>query len=1327
MDDETFEELTGSLKPITSEQIDEMGAFSDMLNQPNLEGDDGQSTDGTSEIVESSSSQQQQQETSKEVDTTNLVIPPKPKGAWVSDEEWENHVRQMAEGKNFGERFWENWSNQKIGWGNPSGIPAAAGAGLVDWGTSLYNKVMPGFDIPQLPAYKSEGLQAVRDISSVIIPSIYLTKGLTSVGTAAHTKVGWSLGNDPFVRWLGTTGIAALSGVIADEVAPVQERDHNALGALKEAWPMTYGWVSDDWATLDDDEPDVKRAKNRNEGLALGLFSDVLVSAGRLAKALKGVDNATQWIPENEKATNFLAKLKEANLSDDGLENIMLQSAKRRYDQLGELGEVNLSKSVNLDEPVFGVHDVYTYGESGIRSADLTGVYGASIDAVKISKNIDSIYGRVGSVATEGAIKYMIDGSDAGHKLITDTADILKDSKYGYKSSNGRYISHAEVVEAGTDLGARLYGMTLPEMDSLLKKLSGVDVDTGARVLNSEAYAGVMQAIKRYTDDFINMDIVRAQGYIATSFGGQISDMAEGLRLAGDSAGTIQRAQEQILDRVQYLMQMKGTTSYARGRALNMLNLFNRIDPKSLTKKQLLDTIKNEKNSTLSALARIQMESKDTVDTLRALKAERPELLGPLMLAYEMTDGNIDTISKLNNYFKQSTGVFKKVLVDGSPELPSAWLQGVWSNIYNSVLSSFATPIKAGAANVALMIQRPIATFAGAMIQGDKELIQRASYMYFSAFGETLQNAFTHMNQVYRRAAQDPASVGYIMRDDIARKNADQMQLLRSFADAAEVRGDFGPSVMVNQIEAMNDLAEHPWLRFSANSMTGFDGFTRSFIASVEAKGRAYDDLMKLNPGKAIDSNDLQKLAKGHYDQMFDDTGMITDKAVEYASREIAMNLNTKGVDALSNLIRRYPIMKPFLMFPKTSMNMLQFAGSANPLGLFINDLNKFKLPFNDALAAKVDIEGLLASRGIPFDDNAMMAYETIRAELRGRKAIGTVTVSAAALLFMGDRITGNGINDKTRQRLRREAGWTPRSIKGLDGKWYSYENLGPISDWLALTADIFDHATLLDENNIETLISKSAFILSANLTNKSFMAGLEPLNDVLAGNPAAMSRWLSSFGSGLLPLSGQRNELGRLISPQLKEVRQNLNDLTANRNIFAKSGLPDQYDWIDGGRVGEPMNFFTRVWNTYSPWFRVRDAISPEKQFLIDIEFDGRPQLRTNGRGVEYTNDQRSEVTQIMGERGYFKREIQRIMNSVDGQEFRKRFKESGVNMDRTLFLNIHSQLKAALRRAKGYAEGNLSSRNKILKNQRVDAEIEHYTRTGQTEKIQQLLNMHK
>ena len=1378
-----------------------------------------------------------------------------------------------------------------------AGLALAVPTGVVDFGVDALNKISPGGrvktfmtneegNLKKIPEFESEVAQAVREISSVVVPTIWAAAKFKKLGKAAHGKLGWSLGNDAAFKWFANAGIGVGTGIAVDETAAVQEKDHNLMGTLKSSWPRTWGWIPDDWATLDSDSPDVKRQKNRNEGAGIGIGSDVLVGFGKLFKSLRGVKKATQWVPENEKAKNVLKKMKEQEkLAKDPVENEILNSVKRRSDQLDELGATNTLKSVNLDqpitkdtsksvelsqskavdlrlfkegindiysdgpvfveripeeidlplsinikgvedlgeielkefgltkkefsnlsplkkvnllkdsfektrkvlppgkyelfgttekkraiyakwfkndtdvewfdidtnqpakpgkdsyavltvkdqpptkpiqeasEPIFGVHDIYDYSESGLRTSDQMGIIGASVDQVRIEKNLETVYGRVGSVFTDSAIQFGLEADDAGLKLITDQADILKDSKYGYELSNGRYISHAEVMDTGERLAADLYRMDVDEMKRTLDNFSGTDVDTGAKVLTSEGYAGVFKAIRGYMDEFINMDIARAQAYIGTSFAGQVSDMAEGARLM-DGTPAVKRAQEQVLDRLQYLMQIKGQTSYARGRALNMLNLWNRVNKKTVTKKMAMDAIKNEKNETLKALLRIQQESQMTIDTLRAVKLERPQLLGPLMLAYEVTDGKVSTITALNEYVRNSTGVFKKAFFDGKVDMPSAWTQGMWANIYNSVLSSVGTPLKAGLSNLALMIERPIATSAGALLHGDFDTLRRAQYMYTIGMGDTLQKAFSHMNQVFRRASSDPSSVGYIMRDDIARKNSDQMTLLRSFADAKEVEGLYGPSAIVNQIEAMNDLAEHPLLRFSANAMTAFDGFTRAFIGNIEARGRAFDTLV--GTGKQVEANDLKKISDGVYDEMFDNNGFITDKAVEYASREIAMNLDNKAVDSLSQLIRRAPALKPFLMFPKTSMNLLAFSGSHNPLGVIINDLNAFKQPFEQMDQLKV--QELLSSRGIPIDENMEAAYSTIRAELKGRKAIGTLSVLGAGWLFTSDRLRGNGIYDKERQKVRQEHGWKPRTYKGWDGKWYSYENLGALSDWLAFTADVMDNFDTLDEPSLELTLNKAGHLLSANLTNKSFTAGLEPLNDVLAGNPAALARWGASFGSSFVPGSGIRNEFSRLFTPQLKEVEQDFFQLLANRNPIVKESLPDLYDWMDGTKVGEPTSFFTRVWNTYSPLWKVSEGLTPEKQFLIDVEFDSRPSLRTNGRGVEYTPAQRSQVTQLIGKDGYFRDKVRHIMyHTATGKQFRKAYKEAarkGIKLNRQDFLNLHHELNLALRDSQRWAESRIDEAEEVANKQFINAEIERSSRLGDIDRVLQLQN---
>ena len=177
---------------------------------------------------------------------------------------------------------------------------------------------------------------------------------------------------------------------------------------------------------------------------------------------------------------------------------------------------------------------------------------------------------------------------------------------------------------------------------------------------------------------------------------------------------------------------------------------------------------------------------------------------------------------------------------------------------------------------------------------------------------------------------------------------------------------------------------------------------------------------------------------------------------------------------------------------------MLRYTATHTEMARFVTGLNNFNKPFHEMAIS--DVERLLKDRGLEYAGRNMEAvYETVRAELKGRRAIGNLTVTSAFFAFSAGNLHGNGHYDPTRQQTRRQVGWQPRSFRGLDGKWYSYDGLGAISDWLALTADIMDNFDTLEENDLEVLMNKAGFLLSANLTNKSFLSGLEPLNDMLA------------------------------------------------------------------------------------------------------------------------------------------------------------------------------------------------------------------------------------
>lgn len=1182
------------------------------------------------------------------------------------------------------------------------GAPIAGGADFLVDAVNLIPKV----DIPKLPKAQNDLAQTVRELSSIIVPTVLLSRAGIKGGKKVHGKVGHKAGNNALVKWLGEAGISTGVGVGVDWTSDLSQKDDNFLGSVKKMFPLSTQWVSDDWATLDSDSPELKREKTVREGAMMGIFSDLFSGFIALKHAIKGTKNFTSYIPENELASNYFKgeKTPEVSTPEDAFET----SAKAREDALDEVAKEQLSRNVDLDSPVPGLTDSYDATEMGARSVDRHGVVGASVDAVRTQKNIDSRYGRLGSVITEGALKFGLGIEDLTRrnvvKMIKD--HIRSAGKYSAELASGKKITFDEIDEAGTKLAEILVD---PRMDTGTMKAvldeyrDGVSaMSTRNPSLDDVGYNAAMKAIKVYMEEYVNPDLDKAAAYLSTSLGGQVSDIAEGARYM-EGTEAVGRAQEMILDRLQYLMVEKGLAAYNAGSKLNFLNTWKRV---SGNPRQLTDAAKAAKDTSDDALKNIVKRSETTIQTLREMNKERPEFLVPLQMAWEFSDGDINTLSKLNTFMEQSLTAIDKAFIDNMPEIPNQLVQGAWSNIYNSVLTSISTPVKAAFGNLGGMLSKPITVMAGAAVSGDWKTVRRGWYQY-SAFTDTFQKSLKHMNMVFRKASTDPNSVGYIMRDDLVLKNEQTMDVLFSYAQAAERKGELGPMALYNMAETLHDLGNHPFLRFGTNAMTALDGFTRSFIAVGEARGRAWDKYIE---GSGDLSGKTLKQAEDElYNSMFDKSGMITDKAVDYASREIALNLDNSGVQAISKFISEKPFLKPFIMFPRTSANMITMTNKYSPISVFLKDYNRIALPGQKFTTD--EIKEILQSKGIEWTGNPKLdqqAFNTLKAEIRGRKAVGSMVIAGAVGMFMNDRLRGNGHFDKERQRVRTELGWKSRTYQGWDGNWYSYDGMGPVSDFIALVSDVMDHFDSIEQNDLQTTLSKLGFLISTNITARSTLAGLEPMNDVFSGNPAALSRWGASFGSSLIPLSGFRNELGRLIAPEMRELDMEFFQLLRNRNKFLDlidpgTALPSKFDWIDGKKVGYADNFFVRGWNAIMP-MKVAGDLTPERQFLIDIEYDSRPSFNKDEKGVEFSPEERSQLFSKMGEQKYFRDQIRRIMASTDAKEWRKQIKEqrrSGKQVDPRLWRSVYRQLDIAMRDAKRLAILAIDSDNEISRRQ--------------------------
>ena len=1212
---------------------------------------------------------------------------------------------------------------------------SAVGQGVIDTATDFVN-LLPGINLPKATKYEDNLSDGVRQISGLVLPMLAIEGAVVKAGTAIH-KAGVApmllqkIGNNPIFQRVAFKGIGSGTdigaGVLVDSVAEQNKYNDTLATEWKNNNWIFHQAIPDSW-TSDKLSPDQKARANTLEGVRIGFLGGILKGITKIARAGRSIERVSEITSASGKKQKDLEKLlkdplDDVKYSDNVVEDEVIRSEHQYQRELDKLSEYYESKGPlsELKKPTLGPHDLGEGYDTAIRTKDPDGIIGASVDAARIDANKGTTKGRLGSVQTEASrLSSLEPEAIRSRRLIKSLAEEIKlADKIQAQGPYGK-VSWDEIDKAGTRLAEVITDPLMP-IGTLKKTLDEFKtVLNGVKSVNMVGYNAVTKALKKYMDDFLDINAQKAKALLITSEAGQVSDIAEGMRLM-DGTNAVVRSQEQILDRLELLTVEYGIAKFEWDVKGNVINTFKET-PK-VGKAKALKQAKALSEGLDNKIADILPNAKNWIDTLRETSKTHPEFLKPLMLAYEFSNGDIHSIHKLNNYVENSLGTFSKFFVDTQPNIPSIVNRTYWSTIFNSILSAVATPRKALLGNFGGMVGQMSHSFYGALREGDLNMLRRGAHQYFG-ISDTVQVGWKHLSEVYSKASRDPNSISYVIRDDLRLKEVEGLDVLKATAKAHEANGEYGASAMLTLFEEQEALASHPWLRFGANAMSGLDGWTRATNKLAADKGAAFDLLLKKYPDGKWDAKEFQEAWKELYAKNWDENGMITDEAVDYATREIALNLDSPLVQGMNTILRHLPILRSVVMFPRTAMNVLEIFGkygqfSRVHLGKkFAGDYAKFLGTTGKRRAEDFSIEEireLLAERNISMDGDYMAKFKGIRNEIRGRVASGSLAVMSAWFMFSQDRIRGNGHWDRSVQKSRFSQGYVKKTYKGLDGKWHSYEWLGPIGDWLALTVDTMDNFESISTTKMEKLGKKLSFILGASVTDRSMLANLEPLGDIFNGNGTAAARWGSNFLNANLPLSGQRNELGKAMFPMLKEYDDDLFSLAGNRNKWIEAvdpagGNPTMYDWLHGKPVirGAQGNFVQRYLGQVTGFVSTPDQ-TPEQQFLLDIEYDKTPSFAVSSFGQEFTATERAELGQLVGQQGIFLHRLKSIMKdadrlevTIDGKKLKgyinilSHVRNTGRGQDflkEGKFANIERRIDLALNHAIGIAESQLSN----------------------------------
>jgi hypothetical protein len=616
---------------------------------------------------------------------------------------------------------------------------------------------------------------------------------------------------------------------------------------------------------------------------------------------------------------------------------------------------------------------------------------------------------------------------------------------------------------------------------------------------------------------------------------------------------------------------------------------------------------KGSSSEVTERLAEIGTEVMGSTQVLReAIEGDKSDDLLKLVLDAFAANDKLQTWSDLDTFFSRKLGGYR----DGDTHYQNAILREMGSIMVNSVISGPKTPVRAAFGTGFVTFSRPMFSAIGASIRGDQRMLKASMHQVgslFEATGDAWKVFRKQLKSNFENA--DIPDLGTIA----TRYNRTESDLdWEILGDWVKNRGSDAQKGAYGLADILRGANRNPLLTWSSRVMNASDLAFHTIIgkqkASNDAFLRAYDEFTEA--GIPITDKTfpdlLRKYEAARTDEIFDDSGMLRDSFAKFAADEAAMTKELpKWVANIENAFASQPLLRPFMLFTRTGYNALELTGKHTP---FINGYIKEVHNIKNLPSGHPD----LIQYGIRNADE----HDAAKALIRGREAMGGMTIMSAIGMYLSGRLTGNGPQDKQVKNAWLQTGWTPRSIlvpTPAGPKWVSYDSLEPFNGFLAFVADVGDISQQMGETWTEAMLGRAWYLIQANIVNRSFFFGLGQLSDLFSdGDVDQKAAVAANLVNSQVPLSSMRNEIGRFFNPGMRELEAGFVDSIKNRNLWAGevAELPYRYDVLNG----QPLRMWdapTRMWNAVMP-FQINHEASETRQMLWRSMYDVKTTVNT-------------------------------------------------------------------------------------------------------------------
>ena len=305
-------------------------------------------------------------------------------------------------------------------------------------------------------------------------------------------------------------------------------------------------------------------------------------------------------------------------------------------------------------------------------------------------------------------------------------------------------------------------------------------------------------------------------------------------------------------------------------------------------------------------------------------------------------------------------------------------------------------------------------------------------------------------------------------------------------------------------------------------------------------------------------------IKENYYDKIADKEAGVDLELAKKGREWSLVNTHTQDngfmVDEINAIVRKIPALQLVIPFVRTPMSILQFAWERTIFGVG-KDVAQGVTGKNQALKRMSQEMYSKLDRG--------SAQE--RAEIHGKMAMGTglTGLGIYMMMFMEDdeqfSVTGFGARNKAQREAWMMAGNQPYSIR-IGDKNYQYSRLDPIATTLGIFADLRDVMNNrygeVDEEGVNKVLGALALTFANNLTNKSYVQGLDNLFSVMK-EPLKSSERLAGNIAGGFFVPSFVNQMQNFEEDRLLRETRGLMDYVLKRSPSGSQDLPPKRNFL--------------------------------------------------------------------------------------------------------------------------------------------------------------------